>query len=77
MIALLNPTGNDAIEKIIAHEGQQTRPERDIYVDYYAVRDEEDPFADKANLYPLDQSQQKAVYSEIEKVLHEAASNGL
>lgn len=51
MIARLNLVRNDSEQKNIAHEGQQTRQERDISVDYYAERSEDDSFAEKANLY--------------------------
>lgn len=61
MISRLNRTGNEAIQKSTAHEKQQMRPEHNISVDYYTVRDEKSPFADEADGDPLDESQQKAM----------------
>lgn len=74
MIACLNVAGRYVVEHL--HEDNSPRLEHDTSVDYYAVRNEKDPFPDRDNLELLNRSQEVAVTTGIKNKLQDA-KNGL
>lgn len=71
----MNRVGNYLVEHL--DEDDSPRPECDISVDYYDVRNEEDPPPNKANLDPLEESLEGAITTLIKEMLHDAENHGL
>lgn len=46
-------------------------------IDYYKVRDEEDPFLDTSTLDPLDYDRKDNINTKITKILEESTNDGL
>lgn len=75
MIARLNGIGNLATNN--SYQNDSPPLKRGTHVNYYAIRSEEDPFADKTNLDLLDESQEKEITTGIRNILQEAERNGM
>lgn len=76
MVARLHCVPNEAVSEDCSKEGDPTYS-RDSSVDYYRVREEEDPFPDPSVLDPLDIDQEDAIESGIDSLLEEANRNGM
>lgn len=69
MIARLNRIEGD----ITLNEQDTTRP----HVNYYSVREEEDPFPDSSLLDPIDSSQESEINDSLIRMMDTASKNGL
>lgn len=71
-------TGGHVSRLMIARLNRMTNEDFDARprVNYYDVRDEEDPFPDKSLLDPVDSSQHDEIAQDVEKMVQTAVDNG-